>query len=388
MRKTLITIFTMFIAAGLAAQQASNPSQVASPPPAMQQQLDDLKARMEAEHQRIQQLQQQLVDREQGLQQLEQEMNSLQGNGSQPGAAAATTQATYSPAVVPATSNIFDPERPASIHFRGITLTPGGFFDVTGIYRTHNENADVDSTFGGIPFSGSANAHLNEFRGTARATRFSLLAEGKINNWKTSGYAEIDFEGAAPTANELESNSFNPRARQLWGQIQFNNGLSVAGGQTWSLLTTYRKGIELRQEMVPMTIDLQYVPGYNWARQWSVRVTKNFHKNMWAAVAVENPDTSLSVTNPPAGVFGFNTSTNATSPASAFTLSNTPGANGISTDIAPDIIGRWCSNPVGVTTKSRQSDAFFATASTAATITPRLEAVELESFCQLPRSWM
>ena len=33
-----------------------------------------------------------------------------------------------------------------------------------------------------------------------------------------------------------------------------------------------------------MTIDLQYVPGYNWARQWSVRVTKNFHKNVWAAV--------------------------------------------------------------------------------------------------------
>ena len=216
---------------------------------------------------------------------------------------------------------------------------------MTGIYRTHNENADVDSTFGGIPFSGSANAHLNEFRGTARATRFSLLAEGKINNWKTSGYAEIDFEGAAPTANELESNSFNPRARQLWGQIQFNNGISVAGGQTWSLLTTYRKGIELRQEMVPMTIDLQYVPGYNWARQWSVRVTKNFHKNMWAALAVENPDTSLSVTNPPAGVFGFNTSTNATSPASAFTLSNTPGANGISTDIAPDLIGKLVFEP-------------------------------------------
>jgi len=164
-----------------------------------------------------------------------------------------------------------------------------------------------------------------------------LLAEGKINHWKTSGYAEIDFEGAAPTANELESNSFNPRARQLWGQVQFNNGISIAGGQTWSLLTTYRKGIDLRQEMIPMTIDLQYVAGYNWARQWSVRVTKNFHKNMWAALAVENPETSLNVTNPPTGVFGFNTSTNATSPASALTLSNTPGANGVSTDLAPDL---------------------------------------------------
>src|SRR6266481_2294834 len=216
-------------------------------------------------------------------------------------------------------------EKPPAIHFKGITLTPGGFLEAAGIYRTHNENSDAGSTFGNIPFSGSANSFLSEFRGTARGSRITLLVQGKVHDWNASGYYEADFLGAAPTANELESNSFNPRQRQLWGQLQFNNGISIAGGQTWSLLTTYRKGIELRQEMVPMTIDLQYVPGYNWARQWSVRVTKNFHKNMWAALAVENPETSLSVTNPPSGVFAFNTSTNATSPASALTLSNTPG---------------------------------------------------------------
>ncbi len=348
MSKTFTMLFTLFVAGSLVAQEAHPNNQSASPvAPAVQKQLDDLKARMDAEHQNIQQLQQLLLDREQGLQEMQQEMNGLGRNNS-------STSGSTSPASAPSlnippaghsTADIFDPEKPASIRFRGITLTPGGFFDATGIYRTHNENADVDSTFGGIPFSGTANAHLNEFRGSARASRFALLAEAKINNWKASGYAEIDFEGAAPTANEVESNSFNPRARQLWGQLQFNNGISIAGGQTWSLLTTYRKGIELRQEMVPMTIDLQYVPGYNWARQWSFRVTKNFHKNMWAALAVENPETTLNVTNPPAGVFGFNTSTNATSPASALTLSNTPGANGVSTDIAPDLIGKLVFEP-------------------------------------------
>jgi hypothetical protein len=347
MSKTLVTLFALSIASGLCAQEARNPGQAPSPvTPAIQQQLDDMKARMDAEHQRIQQLEQQLREREQGLEQLQQQINRLQGNAAD-GGTLTNAQAFYSP-TAPAstgTTNIFDPEKPAAIHFRGITLVPGGFFDMTGIYRTHNENADVASTFGGIPFSGTANAHLSEFRGSGRASRFSLLAEGMISNWKASGYAEFDFEGAAPTANELESNSFNPRARQLWAQLQFNNGLSVAGGQTWSLLTTYRKGIELRQEMVPITIDLQYVPGYDWARQWSFRVTKNFHKNMWAAFAVENPETSLSVTNPPAGVFGFNTSSNATSPVSVFTLSNTPGANGISTDVAPDLIGKLVFEP-------------------------------------------
>ena len=347
-RSTLATLFTLLIAASLAAQEANNTKQSSTQVnPAIQKQLDDLKARMDAEQQRIQGLQQQLTDRQQGLQQLRQEISGLQGNSAESGTrpVEANARSSYPGTTTSQTANGAGADNPASIRFRGVTLTPGGFFDATGIYRTHNENADVDSTFAGIPFDGTANAHLSEFRGSARASRFSLLAEGKVNNWKLSGYAEFDFEGAAPTANELESNSFNPRARQLWGQLQFSNGLSVAGGQTWSLLTTNRKGIELRQEFVPLTIDLQYNVGYNWARQWSFRVTKNFHKNMWAAFAVENPETALSVTNPPAGVFGFNNSPNATTPVSVFTLNNTPGANGISTDIAPDLIGKVVFEP-------------------------------------------
>jgi hypothetical protein len=346
MGKSVTAMLLFFAAAGLAAQEVNNGNQSASVvSSAIQQQIADLKAKVDAEHKRVQELEQQLSDRERGLDQLQEQVNGLQANAAERNSRNDVHSAYSVPVNSAGASNLTDGEHPAAIHFRGITLTPGGFFDTTGIYRTHNENADVDSTFGGIPFSGTANAHLSEFRGSARASRLSLLAEGKIGTWKASGYAEVDFEGAAPTANELESNSFNPRARQLWAQLEFNNGLSISGGQTWSLLTTYRKGIELRQEMVPMTIDLQHVPGYNWARQWSFRVTKNFHNNMWAAFSVENPETSLSVVNPPGGVFGFNTSPNATSPGSVFTLSNTPGANGISTDVAPDLIGKLVFEP-------------------------------------------
>ena len=31
-------------------------------------------------------------------------------------------------------------ESPTAIHYRGITITPGGFIEAAGIYRTHNEN--------------------------------------------------------------------------------------------------------------------------------------------------------------------------------------------------------------------------------------------------------
>jgi uncharacterized protein YukE len=32
---------------------------------------------------------------------------------------------------------------------------------------------------------------------------------------RVAGYGEIDFEGAAQTANSVATNSFNPRMRQL-----------------------------------------------------------------------------------------------------------------------------------------------------------------------------
>jgi hypothetical protein len=236
-------------------------------------------------------------------------------------------------------------ESPSTIRFRGITLTPGGFLDATGIIRSHNENSDIGSTFGNIPFSGSANSRLSEFRMSARHSRISLLGEGKVNDWKITGYYETDFLGAAPTANEVESNSFNLRQRQLWGQIELNNGNTFSAGQTWSLITTGKKGITLRQESVPMTPDAQYVVGFTWARQMNVRFTHNFDNKVWVAFAAENPETTLSVLNPPANVFGFNNSANATSPGSQFTLNNSPGANGVSTDLAPDLIAKVAFEP-------------------------------------------
>ena len=306
--------------------------------------ITDLKSQLQTEHDRVQQL----LD---AVQQLQQQVNQLQSERNHDASgqvAVVSTNLKAAASAPPAekdTQGAQNPDEPLSIHFRGVKLTPGVFFDGTAIYRTHNENADAISVFNLIPFSGTANAHLSEFRGTGRETRLSLLAEGKVNAWTFSGYAEYDFEGAAPTANEIESNSFQPRSRQLWAQAQTDTGLAVSGGQTWSLITTNRKGIALRQEFVPNTIDLQYVVGYNWARQWSMRVTQKLSDKVWFAFALENPETTLSVTNPPPNVFGFNNSLNAETPSSGFTTFLTPGANGISTDLAPDLILKFAFEP-------------------------------------------
>src|SRR5437016_9386284 len=182
------------------------------------------------------------------------------------------------------------------IRFKDVYLAPGGFVEATTIWRAQNQNADVGSTYGNIPLSGSTNSKMSEFRGTARQSRFSLLAEtiptGSVLQ-KLSGYVEGDFLGVGVTSNEQESNSWAPRLRQFWATADFSSRTSLTVGQAWSLLTTHRQGLMPRSEFIPYTIDAQYVVGYNWARQFQVRFTQDFGNGVWAAFSVENPETNV-----------------------------------------------------------------------------------------------
>ena len=64
---------------------------------------------------------------------------------------------------------------PTAFHFKGLTLTPGGFLTSTALVRARNENADVATSHSAIPLDGSSNANLSELRGTARNSQLSLL---------------------------------------------------------------------------------------------------------------------------------------------------------------------------------------------------------------------
>ena len=84
MSKTSPLLFALFIAVSLAAQESSNAASASdSATPTMQQQIDDLKARMNVEDQSIHQLQQQVLDRQQCLQELREQIAGLQGKPSQ-----------------------------------------------------------------------------------------------------------------------------------------------------------------------------------------------------------------------------------------------------------------------------------------------------------------
>ena len=231
-----------------------------------------------------------------------------------------------------------------SFHYKGLTLTPGGFLEGTMLLRTRNENADIANSYSAIPLNGSSNAKLSEFRGSARNSELSLLVQGTAGSTKLKGYVEADFLGAAPTANYVESNSWTPRLRQLWVQLDKPSGWTITAGQTWSLLTTNQQGIASLAELRPGGEDGQYVVGFTWTRQRAFRVTKNFNNKVWTAFAVEEPETTYSAAFVPANIMGLNTSPNAATGVNL--LPFLPNySSGFSTNLAPDLLAKVAFEP-------------------------------------------
>jgi hypothetical protein len=179
--------------------------------------------------------------------------------------------------------------------FGPVTVTLGGFLASEGVYRSRSETADIGSSYSGVPFSNTPTAHMSETRFTARQSRLSLMAQGDVSSdTHLTFYNEMDFLGAAQTANSNESNSYNLRIRNMYATIDWDSlGLQLLAGQSWSLVTANTHGITPRNELVPATIDAQYVVGFNWARQPQLRITKNWNKEFWLALSIENPQTTF-----------------------------------------------------------------------------------------------
>ena len=184
-------------------------------------------------------------------------------------------------------------EPPTALHYKGITITPGGFLAAEFVRRSRALGADVNTPLNSVTMPGASASNTSEFFGSGRQSRVSMLAEAKLNNMKVSGYVEADFLSAGITSNNNQSNSYTLRQRQAWGQLAMDNGWSFTGGQMWGLVTETKKGVDNRSEALPMTIDAQYTAGFSWARQYGLRIAKNFNNKVWFAVSMENPQATI-----------------------------------------------------------------------------------------------
>jgi hypothetical protein len=188
-----------------------------------------------------------------------------------------------------------------ALYYKGVKITLGGFAEADSIYRSRNTANDLSTSWNSIPFANTPTGHEDQLAFSGRQSRITALVEGNVNpNIKLSYYGELDFQGAAATANLNQSDSFNPRIREMYGTADFNDtGWHFLAGQNWSLATMNSKGITPRNEVQPMVIDSAYLPGYVYARQPQFRITKDFlNKSLWVAVSVEEPQTTESGTVP------------------------------------------------------------------------------------------
>ncbi len=230
-----------------------------------------------------------------------------------------------------------------------VSVTLGGYIDALAIERTRNETADFSTSANGIPYPQSPTYHEPEFRGTARASRLSMLIEGKPSPAvRVAAYFEADFGGAGVTSNSNESNSYVLRVRQAYATYDNANlGFHFLGGQAWSLLTLDRVGIVPRQESIPLTPDSLIHVGFNYTRQWQLRFVKDFDDHrLWAGLSFEEPETVYSVTTQTVGttsnVGGVIGGSDNYQNAGGSLLNST--AN-YADNIAPDVIAKLAADP-------------------------------------------
>jgi hypothetical protein len=241
---------------------------------------------------------------------------------------------------------------PTTIRYKGVNFTPGGFIEAATVNRTKATSDDINTGFSSIPYNGNSLSKLSEMNFSARQSRISALVDAKLGDTKLAGYFEGDFLGAGTTSNNRQTNSYVFRYRQFWGNVTWSNGLSVTGGQMWSLATENRKGIVNRQENLPMMIDPQYVVGFTWQRADAFRVVKNFEDKIAVGFAVEDPQTTI-------GGRGFSTYTNTSAlgvvttnqnffvnaPGNSAGLYNAFDPTGYSINKLPDFIAKLAVDP-------------------------------------------
>ena len=311
------------------------------------------------------QLQRQIDAMKRQLEAMQRELTQTKKQSAQQRASAASPQSSATPSQVVVARNgneviIPPPQPPAGAPmptktlpawFDGIHVSMAGSFialDAAG--RQHSEVSDgaSDPPFAnpGIPLQNSALWNEREFRMSAQQSRIALKVNGDIDpNQHLKAYYEMDFLGASTDANNRESNSFTPRIRQAYAQ--YDNDiyhLHAVAGQAWSLLTQNRIGMLPGTENTPLTIDAQYVAGFDWLRNPQVRFVYDWNKFAWFGVSVEQP----------AAVFPGGVSAGTVSPSAPIvtSINNTCTAashlNGTTTcsnDIAPDIIEKAALDP-------------------------------------------
>ncbi|HSM85707.1 MAG TPA: hypothetical protein VLT16_06125 [Candidatus Limnocylindrales bacterium] len=188
-------------------------------------------------------------------------------------------------------------ESPLSFRIGGAEFTPGGFMDLTGIFRSTNVGS-LGTNFFSIPYSNTAQGQLSETRFTAQNSRLAMKVTSKYRGNDVTGYLEMDFLGNDPGNAFVTSNSHTNRMRLYWADLRHGNW-EILGGQSWSWMTPNRVGLSPMPADVffSQNMDFNYQVGLTWTRAPQFRVAYHPNKNWAFGVALENPQQFIGQAN-------------------------------------------------------------------------------------------
>jgi hypothetical protein len=257
------------------------------------------------------------------------------------GALPATPEPAPKPALpqpAPATGS------PLQIQLGNISITPVGFLDSAGVWRSKNAGSGIGSNFGSIPFDNSVpGGKLNEFRFSPQNSRLGFRIDGNYKGIKFLVYNEDDFLGNSANNIGITNGAFVPRMRLFWVDTR-KGGWDFLTGQSWSMLTPNRKGISPLPGDIfySQVFDVNYVIGIPWTRQMSYRLLYHGAKEKWTVgISAENPNQYMG---------GYGGAAQITLPSALSAIGGTQLDNGsasaLSTpNLRPDIIAKIALDP-------------------------------------------
>jgi hypothetical protein len=224
-------------------------------------------------------------------------------------------------------------------------LTPVGFMDFTGVWRSRDGGSGIGTNFGGIPY-GTPSAfatQLSEFRFSMQNSRIGFRVDADVKGSHVIGYMEADFLGNNPPNVAVSSNSNTLRSRLYWVDVR-KGAWELLGGQTWSLATVNRVGVSPLPSDVffSYNMDVNYQLGMVWGRIPEFRIAYHFPEDKAAfAVALDAPEQYAGGTNG-SGAFTPPAALAATYPGAELNNGNTTLSV---PNRAPDVIAKFVVDP-------------------------------------------
>jgi hypothetical protein len=243
-------------------------------------------------------------------------------------------------------------------------ITPVGFMDFTGVFRTEAGGGSIGTNFSSIPYGNISGtnfaSHVSEFRESMQNSRIGFRVDAMVAGAHVIGYLESDYLGNNPTNVAVSSNSNTFRSRLYWVDVA-KDKWEILGGQTWSLITPGRTGISPLPGNIFFTqnIDVNYQLGLVWGRIPELRFVAHPNSKVAIAVALDSPEQyagnsagGSSITLP-SNYCGLLTGTASTPPAPcnpSNSISNSEINFGGTTlnvpNVAPDFIEKLAFDPV------------------------------------------